>query len=99
MAILYDIQPDIEPIEWTHFDSWFDDEESKNEEIYTDEEFFTRAVEIIDTWAVNLSISIKVPNFNHVNLDDGFDLVIMQLLEHGFNVYKGSDFIEIYKGE
>jgi hypothetical protein len=94
MAILYDIQPDIEPIEWTHFDSWFDDEET-----HTDKEFFTRAIEIIDTWAVNLSITINVPNFNHVDLDDGFDLVIMQLLEHGFDVYKGSDFIEIYKGE
>jgi hypothetical protein len=97
MAILYDIQPDNEPIEWTHFDSWFDDKE--DEEIYTDKELFTRAIEIIDTWAVNLSITINVPNFNHVDLEDGFDLVIMQLLEHGFNVYKGSDFIEIYEGE
>ena len=94
MAILYDIQPDIEPIEWTHFDCWFEEDET-----HTDKECFTRAIEIIDTWVVNLSISINVPNFNHVDLDDGFDLVIMQLLEHGFNVYKGSDFIEIYEGE
>ena len=70
MATLYEIQPELEPIEWTHFDCWFDDDKP-----HTDKEFFTLACQIIDTWAVNLSITINVPNFKKVGLDDGFDLV------------------------
>ena len=99
MATLYEIQPDdLEPIDFTHFDCWFEDEDEDDEE-HTDEEFFNLALQIIDTWAVNLSIHINPPDFAKVGFDDGFDLVIMQILEHGYDVYKGSDFIEIYKPE
>jgi hypothetical protein len=91
MAQLFEIQPEENPIEWTHFNCWFEEDEKR-----TKKELFSRAFQIIDTWAVNLSITLTAPNFKCVDLYDGFDLVIMQILEYGYDVYKGSDFIEIY---
>ena len=73
MGILYDIQPDYEPIEFTHYDCW---DES------------TTWADIARAWGATLGISLPA--------EDAPDLIILELLRNGFDVYEGDEFIEVY---
>ena len=73
MGILYNIQPDIEPVEYTHFDCWQDS---------------TTWAEIARAWSASLGITLPEENEP--------DLIILDLLRKGFDVYEGDNFIEIY---
>ena len=76
MATLYDIQPDREPVEFTHFDCW---------------DNTTTWAGIARAWSASLGITLPE--------EDEPDLIILELLRNGFDVFEGSDFIEIYEGE
>lgn len=76
MATLYDIQPDREPLEFTHYDCWDDT---------------TTWAGIARAWGATLGITLPE--------EEDPDLIILQLLRKGFDVFEGSDFIEIYEGE
>jgi hypothetical protein len=75
MSIYHNTQPDLEPIEFTHFDCWDDD---------------TTMEEIVMSWEASLGITLPT---------DTWDAVIMTLLRHGYDVYEGDEFIEIYQSE
>ena len=91
----YEIQPQIEPIEFTHFDTWFTDEEYNNSTNIEDMHF-KKAIEILEAWEQTLNIKLPRPNFEKEGLEDGFELVIDSLIEQGFSVYSSDSFIEIY---
>lgn len=75
MSIYYNIQPDDrEPVEFTHFDCWEDDETEAD---------ITRA------WSSSLGFT----------LPETLDEAILALLRHGYDVYEGDEFIEIYESE
>ena len=93
MAILYEIQPDdLEPIEFTHFDQWFCDEKEDG----TQEQYATRANEILKAWEQTLNIKLPRPNFAKDGLSLGFEIVCEAIVNAGFSVYNGDEFIEIY---
>lgn len=73
MGRLYDIQPDLEPIEFTHFDCW---------------DSGTTWAEIARSWSATLGITLAEGNQ---------DETILDLLRHGFDVYEGEEFIEVYE--
>lgn len=106
MGTLYTIQPeDKEPIEFTHFDCWFMSEEDEDE---TDLEAFDEAddealerklTDILDSWEKTLGITLPRADSRVIGVDYALDLVIVAVLEHGYDVYKGDTFIEIYESE
>jgi hypothetical protein len=90
---LYEIQPDdLEPIEFTHFDQWFCDEKEDG----TQEQYATRANEILKAWEQTLNIKLPRPNFLKDGLSLGFEIVCEAIVNAGFSVYNGDEFIEIY---
>jgi hypothetical protein len=95
--MLYKIQPDdLEPIEFTHFDEWFTDEEYNNSS-NIENDYAIKANEILDAWEKNLGIKLPRPNFEKEGIDAGFALVVDSLIDQGFSAYIGDEFIEIYK--
>jgi hypothetical protein len=92
MATLYDIQPDFEPIEFTHFDTWFCDEKEDG----TQEQYAALANEVLATWEQTLNIKLPRPNFAKDGLSLGFEVVCEAIVEAGYSVYNGDEFIEIY---
>lgn len=50
----------------------------------------TTMEEIVMSWEASLGITLPT---------DTWDSVIMTLLRHGYDVYEGDEFIEIYEGE
>lgn len=105
MATLYETQPDIEPIEYTHFDCWFSDGSDDYEEGLdlfhnaTDKQLARAMEDILTGWEKSLGLELPRPNISAVGTDYALDIVLMTIMEHGYNVFKGSDFIEIYQGE
>jgi hypothetical protein len=91
----YEIQPNIEPIEYTHFDTWFSDDEYNNSS-NIENDYSKKANEVLEAWEQNLNIKLPRPNFEKEGIEDGFELVIDSLIEQGFSVYSGESFIEIY---
>jgi len=91
----YEIQPNIEPIEYTHFDTWFSDDEYNNSS-NIENDYSKKANEILEAWEQNLNIKLPRPNFEKEGIENGFDLIIDSLIEQGFSVYSGDEFIEIY---
>lgn len=51
----------------------------------------TTMAEIVTSWEASLGI-FALPK-------DSWDSVIVALLRHGYDVYEGDEFIEIYEGE
>jgi hypothetical protein len=99
MATLYDIQPDdLEPIEFTHFECWFDDEDGED---VTPQQLSDQANDILDLWEETLGVK-----FDREGLDFStwqgvlisFDTIAAQVVEAGYDVYVSDEgFIEIYK--
>jgi hypothetical protein len=98
MAIAYDIQPEhLEPIEFTHFDCWFEDDE--DDEDVTPERLSDLANDILDGWEETLSIKIDREGLDFSDEDrayDSFWIVADNIVQAGYSVYKGDTFIEIY---
>ena len=97
MGMLYTIQPEKEPFEFTHFDTWEFNQKQSIEEIMECQarEF----IEVITDWEESLGICFNKPFIRQLGIENAFDLIIMQILEDDYDVFKGSDFIEIYMGE
>jgi hypothetical protein len=92
---LYSVRPegDREPIEFTHYQEWH--EPDKVEELER----------VIGAWEKSLDVSLLSITDGFDNLaqmvhsvgwDNTINLVVFALLCEGFDVYVGSDFIEIY---
>ena len=107
MSRLFNTQPeDREPIEYTHFDCWFmgEDDTDLDEGIdlfneATDEALAKRLGEILDGWERSLGMTIPRADSLAVGVDYALDVAIVAILEHGYDIYKGEMFIEIFKGE
>jgi hypothetical protein len=100
MSIYHNTQPDHEPIEYTHFECWFDEEGDWELFEEADDKALARKMdEIVGSWESSLDVSLPRPNVSALGLEGAFDLVLVALLEQGYDVFKGSDFIEIYPGE
>ena len=107
MATLYEIQPDREPLEFTHFDCWFSDDDTDEEngeglDLFheaSDKDLARVMDRILTSWEKSLGLELPRPNVTAVGVDYALDIVLMTIMEHGYNIFKGSDFIEIYKGE
>ena len=92
MATFYEIQPDFEPIEYTHFAAWFCDEDEDG----TPEDYANKAYEILEVWEKSLGIELPTPDFLKDGLDMAFQVVCEAIVEAGYSVYNGDEFIEIY---
>jgi len=107
MALL-DIQPEVNPIEYTHFDSWFEYEEGDDEDGHymdaedaTPQQLSDQANDVLDSWEDTLSIKIDREGLDFSTWDavyESFDTVAEQIAEAGYDVYVSDDqlFIEIY---
>jgi hypothetical protein len=95
MATFYEIQPDFEPIEYTHFDQWFCDEDEDG----TQEQYAAVAYEVLEAWEKSLGIELPTPDFLKDGLDMAFQVVCEAIVEAGYSVYYGDEFIEIYNEE
>jgi hypothetical protein len=108
MALL-DIQPEVNPIEYTHFDSWFEYEEGDEEDGHymdaedaTPQQLSDQANDILDSWEDTLSIKIDREGLDFSTWDavyDSFGTVAFQVAEAGYDVYVSDEqgFIEVYK--
>jgi hypothetical protein len=97
MAQLFNIQPDdLEPIEFTHFDSWFDDENEEKENAFN---LNLCANRILDSWeqALDIKFARDGMDFNcWAAVQDLFSDIVDQIVLNGYSVYQGDEFIEIY---
>ena len=50
----------------------------------------TTMEEIVNSWSASLGLTLPT---------DSWDSAIMQLLRHGYDVYDGDNFIEIFEGK
>ena len=94
MPTLYETQPDLEPIEYTHFDCWA---ESMEENSLTPLELY---LDIIHAWENSLGCNLlyddEEPQLYGDNL---WDVVCFRVLQAGYSVYSGDNFIEIYEAD
>ncbi|MFA6120879.1 MAG: hypothetical protein WCT35_09425 [Sideroxydans sp.] len=91
---LYSIRPDgdREPIEYTHYQEWH--EPNKVDELER----------VLASWEKNLGVNLSISEgfdsleqmVHSVGWDNTINLVVYAILCAGFDVYVGSDFIEIY---
>ena len=99
MPILYTTQPDLEPIEFTHFDCW---EEAMEENNWTLPQLH---LDIIHSWEESLGITLlyaeeeNAGHDGHLYGDTIWDVVCFRVLQGGYSVYSGDNFIEIYDYE
>jgi len=92
MAKFYEVQLELEPIEFTYFDQWFCDE---NEDA-TQEQYADKAYEILEVWEKSLGIELPSPDFLKDGLDIGFQVVCEAIVENGYSVFFSDECIEIY---
>jgi len=99
MAQLLNIQPDdLEPIEFTHFDSWFEDEDEEEEEENASK-LNLCANQILNNWEQTLGLKFARDgmDFNCWEaVQDLFSDIVDQIVLNGYSVYQGDEFIEIY---
>lgn len=88
----YTVQPDLEPIECTHWDAW--DVDPRHTDV---EQWEHIAWDIVHSWGKSLGIHFTFPEcmFKTMHLY-AFDVLLVQIMEHGYDVYNGIEFIEIY---
>jgi hypothetical protein len=98
MAKLLFTQPDdLEPIEFTHFDTWFDNDDEVEPVLMNQ-----RANDILDGWEKTLGVKFERDGMDFSDWDavnDLFSDVCNQIVEAGFSVYLGGEFIEVYSRE
>ena len=99
MPVLYTEQPDdLEPIEYTHFDCWFEDEDGKD---VTPQQLSDKANDILDGWENTLSIKIDREGLDFSTWQGvfiSFDTIAEQVVEAGYDAYVSNEgYIEIYK--
>jgi len=99
MATLLDTQPDdLEPVEYTHFDCWFEDCEDA-----TPQELSDRANDILDRWEQTLGIKLNRDGMDFncwVAVLDLFDGIVEQIVGAGYDVYVSNEgWIEVYDKE
>ena len=111
MSAYYETQPDDnDPIEMTHFDMWFPNEDDEPD-IDAYERAGTKALakeldKVLKAWDKTLGTNLenialhvskyKIDVVYTLGMDMIWDLVIMRLLGHGYNVFQGESFIEVY---
>ena len=103
MATLLDTQPDdLEPVEYTHFDCWFEDEDEDGEGI-TPQQLSDRTNDVLDAWEATLGLK-----FDREGLDFStwqgvlvsFDTIVAQVVEAGYDVYVSDEgWVEVYGKE
>lgn len=102
MPVLYIEQPDdLEPIEYTHFDTWFEDT-TTNSAMATEQELSDVANNVLDAWEESLSVKIDREGLDFSNWDavlKSFDTVVEHIIKAGFSAYVSKDLllIEIYE--
>jgi hypothetical protein len=101
MATLYEIEPDnLKIIDYTHFDCWFEKDEEDDEDLdETLEQYASVANEVIAVWEQSLNIKLPRPNFLKDGISLGFEVVCEAIVNAGYSVYHGDEFIEIYAKE
>lgn len=112
MRTLLDGQSDREPIEFTHFDMWFcDDEGQPDVDAFYEKPLEERKKicdEIIASWEESLGAPLHPQKTYHgvapdlyrmLDVNGVLDLVILKLLDHGYDVYSSDTMIEIYEGD
>lgn len=92
MPILYTTQPDLDPIEYTHFDCW---DEAMEENNWTLTELHR---DIIQSWEKSLGLTLFEGCENPYSASV-WDAVCFKVLQGGYSVYSGDNFIEIYDYE
>lgn len=101
---LLDVQSDREPIDYTHFDCW--DVHPYDEDANT-EAVSKQFVKILKVWSKTVGVTLwdarGFGSFYELLFACGFEnvlnLVVMDILRAGFDVYMGDEFVEIYKGD
>ena len=100
MSTLLDIQPDdLEPIEFTHFDMWFEDDDGEG---ITPQQLSDQANDTLDLWEETLGVKFDREGLDFSDEDrayDSFCVVTDDIVRAGYSVYKGDTFIEIYSKE
>lgn len=114
MRSLLEAQSEREPVEYTHYDMWFCDDEGEPD---TNSLAFYNASmeereklcdEVIASWEESLGVSLHPQKTYHglaanlyrvLDINGVLDLVIIKLLEHGYDVYSSDTMIEIYEGD
>lgn len=91
-GILYSTQQDQEPIEFTHFDTW---------QTYGSHDWdaiLEETAGLIEAWEQSLGITLIYADeeLKHMTHSTIWDVVMFRILNAGYGVYEGSDFIEIY---
>lgn len=91
------VQPDSnEPVDFTHFDEWIKPGEPFN---------FSEMQSVLDSWSASLKIDFSdllemheswQSFVNSVGWDNAWHIILYRVVSHGYDVYEGSDFIEIY---
>jgi hypothetical protein len=83
MSIFYNVQPNREPIEFTHFDMWDDDEDLNG---------------ILEAWENSLNMQLPRYDLSTISVEEALSIVVVMILNRGYDVYYGDEFIEIYEG-
>jgi hypothetical protein len=105
---LLDGQSDDNPINVTHFDTWFVDEDDIPMDIHEQppSQVITLFYSIISSWSSSLGIVIETPEgaealgiYLMSGLDGLFNPVIEQVIAAGYDVYSSENMIEIYEAE
>lgn len=91
---LYSVRPegDCEPIEFTHYPEWHSPNKAAELE------------SVLAVWEKTLGVALSISEgfdsleqmVHSVGWDNTINLVVYAILCEGFDVYVGSDFIEIY---
>lgn len=111
MRTLLDRQSDRKPIEFTHFDMWFcDDEGQPDVDAFYEKPLEERKKicdEIIASWEASLGVTLHPQKTYHGLATDLYHvldvagvlyLVMLKLLYYGYDVYSSDTMIEIYEG-
>lgn len=94
-GILFEIQPDdLEPVEYTHFDMWFGDDDLDAYDNASNEDKLVVLRDILATWSETLDITFIVDET--LPIDTIIESVILQILREGYGVFEGTSFIEIF---
>jgi hypothetical protein len=101
MATLLDTQPDdLEPVEFTHYDMWFENDDGEG---VTPQQLSDQANDVLDAWEKTLGIKFDREGLDFSTWQSvyvSFDTIALQVVEAGYNVYVSDEgWIEVYDKE